>query len=687
MTGPSVNHTRAHFGLLIAALLASVAPSSAQSPLTCSASMTPATLRRESVAELLGDLILDCRGGSPSAARVEILVAANVPITSRDLPSTLNPNWGFVDALLLVDDPEPARQVPCVFPAGSTACPDTAPNVFQGRRIQENIIAFQGVSVSPPGDRAIRRFRIVNLRGDMTTLSDASSSPQAKVNVLMFSDGRAVPIDHETLPLAAPQSAYQFSLRTDTDAEVARKMPALVVPRNLLPTWRPEPLRGFILKFTEGAKHGLRRRNFGSNAADATMTISQDLPGVPYMTESGFYNSRFPDANGLSVAGRADYGDRLKVEFSGVPKGVGIWVTARDLPPTPGAAPRALLTYTDGARLSEFARVFPELGEYAQLYVDNGTTTATWEIVSADPDVAESLAFSVAVVALEGAPDLGIASIKVSLMPGAAPSTTQRRIYPQFVQPEAESIVAFQVVNSFTLPTVTVLPSASLQGGAVAPDSIVSLFGAGLTDSTPAAPPAPALRLNDLSVAFLDAIGVRRDALLFAVSPSQINVLVAEDARLGPAAVQVIRAGSVIATGFTIIDKVAPGIFTAAGSGSGPPVGEVVRSPGEFGMGQALAAYNSTDKKWEPAAIDAGAGAAPVYLTLLGSGMRNGATFTARIGGTTVPVLGADKAPDIPGVDRLKIGPLPASLAGAGAVDLAVTVDGKAANAVTLRFR
>jgi uncharacterized protein (TIGR03437 family) len=362
-------------------------------------------------------------------------------------------------------------------------------------------------------------------------------------------------------------------------------------------------------------------------------------------------------------------------------------VTARDLPPIPGAAPRALLTYTDGTRLSEFARVFPELGDYAQLYVDSGTTTATWEIVSADPDALESLSFSVAVVALEGAPDLGTASVKVSLMPGAPPATTQQRIYPQFAQPEPEPVTAFQVVNSFALPTVTVLPSASLRGGTVAPDSIASLFGTDLTDAAPAASAMPAPRLNDLSVVFLDAIGVPRETLLFAVSPSQINVLVSADARIGPAAVQVLRAGSVIATGFTTIDKVAPGIFTSSGSGSGPPVGEIASSSGEFGTGQPLALFNSTNGKWEPAVIDVGVSSEPVYLALLGSGMRNGGTFAARIGSTSVPVLTPDRVAGIPGVDRLKIGPLPISLVGAGQVELAITVDGKSANAVTLRFK
>jgi uncharacterized protein (TIGR03437 family) len=683
----NVTIPRANLRLLLMALMASALPSWAQSALTCSASMTQASLRKESVAELLGDLILDCKGGASAGERLEILIASNVPITSRDLPSTINPTWGFVDALLLVDDPEPSRQVPCVFAAGASACSSSGSNVFQGRRIQENMIAFQSVALSQPDDRGARRLRIVNLRGDVTKLTEAAS--QVKVNVLMFSNGRAVPTDRDTFTLDPPEAACQFSLRTDTGEEVSPKQPALVVPRNQLPTWRPEPLRGFLLKFTEGTKHGLRRRNFGSNAGDATMTISQDVPGVAYGTESGFYNARFPDTNGLSVAGRADFGDRLRVQFTGVPKGVGIWVTARDLAPTAGAAPRALLTYTDGARISEFARVFPELGDYAQLYVDNGTTTATWEIVSADPEVVESLVFSVAIVALEGAPDLGIASVTASLLPAAVASVappTQRPIYPQFAQAESDPTVAFQVVNSFALPTVTVLPSASLKGAAVAPDSVASVFGTDLPAAPTAAPGAPVASLDNVSVVLLDAIGVRRDALLFAASPSQLNVLVAGETRQGPAVIQVIRGGAVIATGFTTVERVAPGIFTASGSGSGPPVGEIGRAPGPLGSGLPLALLDAA-ATWQPATIDLGASGDAAYLTLLGSGMRNGATFTARIGAATVPVLGVEKASEIPGVDRARVGPLPPSLNGAGQVDLVITVDGKAANAVTLRFK
>jgi uncharacterized protein (TIGR03437 family) len=77
------------------------------------------------------------------------------------------------------------------------------------------------------------------------------------------------------------------------------------------------------------------------------------------------------------------------------------------------------------------------------------------------------------------------------------------------------------------------------------------------------------------------------------------------------------------------------------------------------------------------------------YLVLYGTGIRRHSLnpVQALIDGVKVPVLYADEQGQFAGLDQVNIGPLPASLAGAGAVDIELFVDGVPANVVTATFR
>lgn len=60
--------------------------------------------------------------------------------------------------------------------------------------------------------------------------------------------------------------------------------------------------------------------------------------------------------------------------------------------------------------------------------------------------------------------------------------------------------------------------------------------------------------------------------------------------------------------------------------------------------------------------------------------------MSVAIGGIPVPVLYAAAQSQYLGVDQVNVGPLPASLAGRGTVDLALVVEGVSANPVILCF-
>jgi uncharacterized protein (TIGR03437 family) len=76
-----------------------------------------------------------------------------------------------------------------------------------------------------------------------------------------------------------------------------------------------------------------------------------------------------------------------------------------------------------------------------------------------------------------------------------------------------------------------------------------------------------------------------------------------------------------------------------------------------------------------------------VYLEIYGTGFRNAKSFTATVGGLSVPVLGAAATAQFVGEDQVNIGPLPQALAGMGNVNIVITADGQAANTVNVTIQ
>src|SRR6266508_1243715 len=91
---------------VVALLLGLMSSAYAQGPaLACSASAAvPPTIRSEGATELTGDIVLNCTGGTPTAAAATVPVAnvtvfLNTAVTSRLTSSTTNAS----EALLFVD--------------------------------------------------------------------------------------------------------------------------------------------------------------------------------------------------------------------------------------------------------------------------------------------------------------------------------------------------------------------------------------------------------------------------------------------------------------------------------------------------------------------------------------------------------------------------------------------------------
>jgi hypothetical protein len=133
---------------------------------------------------------------------------------------------------------------------------------------------------------------------------------------------------------------------------------------------------------------------------------NQNIPGVIYNTETGFYNASFPTPG----IGLADNGTRLLVRLNNIPAGVSLAVTINELR---NGTPRSRLTLTDANGAGPFSPVastgtasFGSFNNFATapLTVTNGTALAVWEIVDfSDPLSIENYKFGI-VASYSGTP-------------------------------------------------------------------------------------------------------------------------------------------------------------------------------------------------------------------------------------------------------------------------------------------
>ncbi len=233
----------------------------------------------------------------------------------------------------------------------------------------------------------------------------------------------------------------------------------------------------------------------------------------------------------------------------------------------------------------------------------------------------------------------------------------------------------------------------SVSGGSwlptVAPNSIASGFGTGFASSTSSASTLPLpTTLGGVTVTITDSAGTTATAPLFMVSAGQINYLVPANLAVGTASVNV-SSGASSYTGTLQIANIAPALFTADGSGSGPPAAQVVRNSGgvnSFDPSPFTVGLNGAPAT--PSPIKLGPATDGIYLMLYGTGIqRHTGPVTATIGGIPVPVTYAGAQGTLAGLDQINIGPLPSSLAGKSSVLLVITVDGATTNPVTLSFQ
>jgi uncharacterized protein (TIGR03437 family) len=217
--------------------------------------------------------------------------------------------------------------------------------------------------------------------------------------------------------------------------------------------------------------------------------------------------------------------------------------------------------------------------------------------------------------------------------------------------------------------------------------AIVSGFGEGFAPGVDVAVSLPLpTELAGTGIRIVDARGVSRMAGLFFVSPGQMNYLVPPESSTGVAKMEVLRGGQKASEGQLLIERSAPGLFSANGNGRGVAAGIAITvRPDGTQIAQII--FNTTQPEGSRAAVPVVIGEGQVFLSLFGTGMRNVSSATARVGGEPVGVAGPVPSGEFAGVEQINLGPLPGSLAGRGEVDVNIVADGNAANVVTVRFQ
>jgi uncharacterized protein (TIGR03437 family) len=247
---------------------------------------------------------------------------------------------------------------------------------------------------------------------------------------------------------------------------------------------------------------------------------------------------------------------------------------------------------------------------------------------------------------------------------------------------EVDSFIAKLTPGEPGPAMISVSAASNSREYGLAPDSLAAGYGQALAPGvTVAALPWP-VELAGTSVRVTDSEDNPHDAQIIVASPGQINYYIPPGVAAGVATITATTAGQVVATETARISPVAPSLFSADASGAGVAAAWFLRVAGDGTRTQKLIFDSNTR---EPVPVSLGNAGDQVYLLLFGTGLRGFAeSATATIGGQAVTVAGPVPQPEFPGLDQANLGPLPASLAGAGEVDIVLSVDGLPANTVTV---
>ncbi len=232
-------------------------------------------------------------------------------------------------------------------------------------------------------------------------------------------------------------------------------------------------------------------------------------------------------------------------------------------------------------------------------------------------------------------------------------------------------------------PSSTTANTASYLTYPLAPNSIAGSFGTDLATGLFDAVGALGTNLGGTTVKVEDDTGTTRSANLFYADTQQLNWQMPVGTAVGPAFVTTTSGSGSESSDIVDVETVGPGLYSAAGSGAGPAAAYI--DPGGLDTFHCTAAANCTN-------VPINVGGGGVYLILFGTGIQYHpsqvmANFTSSSGAVlaTVPATYAGAQGGFVALDQINV-ELPTSLAGAGVVNVSLTIGDQTSNAVQLQF-
>ena len=546
-----------------------------QTPIACTASAFPLTIRAGGAAERAADIVVTCSGGSPTPAGQSVLTMSwalnfgNFAPTSRPLAT------GWSDALLVIDEPSPANQLAC---SSSTAfCSisgtggggktydgsDGHPNVFQGQ-FNGNSLTWSSIPFDPPGSSGTRRFRFTNLR-------IATPGPGTYFVAVTLT------------------GQYQVAMNSATQAVATAQTPIATT------VTAAESSGGRLSKFTVNTIEQFGNVFKAVSAVGPTPVQQANPGGVQDNYETGFYNPNLlaSTRGNLALAGLPDNGTRIRVRLFSVPTLTSI---SAPLQVNFGSIGVGRLITTDANGIGAYA-----VAGSTTLTNDKGTVTAVYEIVQSSA-AAETLPVPFTLTYANGAPVLQTLSGDVSLAPVHASVVASLSPIPRFNDPLAFSVTAPR-------EPLSVLTSTLLNGAVGSPYSQTIEAAGGTPPYTfSSTPVTPALGLTLSSQGLLSGTPTATGTSTFTVT--------ARDSAQGSAFKQLTltvgAAGSLLQTSLSKLD------FSAILGGAAPPAQAFRVLSGQSGQAFRVLVDGGTAGSSAPAWIQVSpiSGAAPGLVTV-----------------------------------------------------------------------
>jgi hypothetical protein len=422
---------------------------SAQPAFTCNATGGARRIVRETgLAELVGDVVLNCTGGTPTPQgspipEYTVQLSLNTNVTNRIFPQASQ----LTEALLIVDEAFPATPIPsnalpvtgaphqilCTAMGGT--CGETGtggrpspyqtqPNVFVGLQPYSNGLEWT-IPIDAPGTTGVRIIRITNVRANAAELGGGGIIPTTITAILGASP--ALTIYGPLVGVAISEQGLYSSLNPGTGL-------LQCVPHNAsLLGGSGTAAFDFSVQVQEGFASAFKFRNYGTvvYGPEFPQQLSeQNVPGFSYYTESGFYSPSLFTA--VPTVGLADFGTRIRVAFQGVTAGTHLFVPvtigaqAVGCSPAPDCSTRGQLQLVQAGKSGNSLPGYKPVPATATI----GTTPvaevnysgsvgyATYEITNADSTITEVATIPVAVAFNSSTvPAIGVTEVNASFAP------------------------------------------------------------------------------------------------------------------------------------------------------------------------------------------------------------------------------------------------------------------------------